>query len=68
MKFKGYPRAYKRDPQTKLLWLYKSGIITFTQYDKARFFLIMAKGINKYGLNGAINKLNKAIKEAKWQT
>lgn len=64
MRFNGYPRAYKRDEQTKLLWLYKSSIITFTQYDKARFFLIMLKGINKYGFNGAMNELNKAIKSS----
>jgi hypothetical protein len=63
-KFKGYPKAYQRDPQTKLLYLYKSGIITREQWGKARFFLAMARGINKYGLEGAMEKLNNAIKEA----
>lgn len=36
MRFKGYPRAYKRDVQTKLLYLYKSGIISRTNWIKAR--------------------------------
>ena len=36
MKFKGYPKAYKRNTQTKLLWLYKTSIITYLQYAQAK--------------------------------
>lgn len=31
-----YPRAYKRNTLTKLLWLYKSGLISFIQYTNAK--------------------------------
>ena len=37
MRFTGYPRAYKRNSQTKLLWLYKIGIISRTQWINAKF-------------------------------
>lgn len=33
--FKGFPKAYKRNTMTKLLWLYKTSIITRTQYINA---------------------------------
>ena len=38
-----YPRAYKRNTVTRLLWLYKSGLISFIQYANAK-----AKYSNKY--------------------
>lgn len=31
-----YPKAYKRNALTKLLWLYKSGLISFIQYANAK--------------------------------
>lgn len=31
-----YPKAYKRNAQTKLLWLYKIGLISFIQYANAK--------------------------------
>ncbi len=31
-----YPKAYKRSTLTKLLWLYKSGLINFIQYANAK--------------------------------
>lgn len=40
MRFKGYPKAYKRNTHTKLLWLYKAGIISFSNYTKAKINLI----------------------------
>lgn len=30
--FKGFPKAYKRNSNTKLLWLYKSNVISYTRY------------------------------------
>ncbi len=40
-KFSGYPKAYKRDSHTRLLYLYKTGIITQNQWQKARFLVGM---------------------------
>lgn len=31
-----YPKAYRRDVQTKLLWLYKIGLITRNNYEYAK--------------------------------
>ena len=36
MKFTNYPKAYKRNSQTKLLWLYKVGIISRMQWITAK--------------------------------
>lgn len=30
-----YPKAYQRNPQTKLLWLYKCSLITRKQFTEA---------------------------------
>lgn len=38
--FKGYPRAYKRNALTKLLWLSKCNIITYTQYTNSKIKLM----------------------------
>lgn len=35
-RFTGYPKAYKRNTLTKLLWLYKSNIISYLQYTQAK--------------------------------
>lgn len=31
-----YPKAYKRNAQTKLLWLYKTGLVTRSNYEYAK--------------------------------
>lgn len=31
-----YPKAYKRNTLTKLLWLYKLGVISYINYSKAK--------------------------------
>ena len=38
--FKGYPRAYKRNAMTKLLYLYKINVVTIQRYEKARKLLV----------------------------
>lgn len=35
-----YPKAYKRNTQTKLLWLYKIGLITRNNYEYAKYKLM----------------------------
>lgn len=35
MRFKGYPKAYRRNARTKLLYLYKTGFIGYIQYCNA---------------------------------
>lgn len=37
-KFYGYPKPYRKTVATKLLYLYKTGVITRTQWQRARFF------------------------------
>lgn len=44
--FNGYPKAYRRDVQTKLLWLYKTSVITRSQWMKARFANAVVNAIN----------------------
>lgn len=34
------PKAYKRNLMTKLLWLYKNNVITYTQYTESKSKLI----------------------------
>ena len=63
-KFKGYPRAYKRNTQTKLLWLYKTGVITRSQWQKARFFNAMANAKASGNLAEALTEVTKKITEA----
>lgn len=60
-KFKGYPRAYKRNAQTKLLWLYKTGIITREQWQKARFFNAMANAKAQGRLSEALTEVTKEL-------
>lgn len=38
-KFTGYPKAYARNPLTKLLYLYKAGYITYYCYRKSERYL-----------------------------
>lgn len=64
-KFKGYPKAYKRDTQTKLLYLYKSGIISHSQWQKARFFNAMINAKKDGKLADALIDVTKKIKEVK---
>lgn len=35
-----YPKAYKRNIQTKLLWLYKTGVISYLKYVETKERLI----------------------------
>jgi len=42
-KFYGYPKPYRRSVATKLLYLYKTGVITNTQWQRARFFNAVSK-------------------------
>lgn len=34
------PKAYKRNSMTRLLWLYKNNVITYTQYTESKSILI----------------------------
>lgn len=42
-KFYGYPKPYRKTVATKLLYLYKTGVITRTQWQRARFFNVTLK-------------------------
>lgn len=53
-KFNGYPKAYKRDTLTKLLYLYKIGLINREQWLRARFFNAMTKAKSKGKLSEAL--------------
>lgn len=37
------PKAYRRNAFTKLLWLYKTSVITYTQYVNSRNKLMEVK-------------------------
>lgn len=62
-KFKGYPKAYKRDTLTRLLYLYKTGIITREQWQKARFFNTMINAKAQGKLNKALTEVTKELKK-----
>lgn len=60
-KFKNYPRAYKKNTKTKLLWLYKTSIITHSQYLKARFFNAMQNAKVSENFTEALKEVTQMI-------
>ena len=65
MKFKGYPKAYRRNTLTKLLYLYKTNIINREQWQKARFFNSMSNAAANGNLAEALTETIKQIKTLK---